>query len=158
ELLLAHAERAAWQPRQDSKSQIENRKLVDTCHAVSRRAAQTLKWAMQLSQGALLTIALEHLTLGRAALYAAILEQSAIQNLKSELAQAVTGLRRAGTTHHLPRGPLPRAWLRYLVGAWTGAESAQSDLDEAWDVAARGPMPLFLADIHLYRARLFRRK
>lgn len=33
--------------------------------------------------------------------------------------------------------------------------SAQSDLDEAWDIAARGPMRLHMADIHLYRARLF---
>jgi hypothetical protein len=31
-------------------------------------------------------------------------------------------------------------------------------LDEAWEVAERGPMPLFLADIHLYRARLFFRE
>jgi hypothetical protein len=38
----------------------------------------------------------------------------------------------------------------------TGPESAQSDLEEAWEIAERGPMPLFLADIHLYRARLFR--
>jgi hypothetical protein len=28
-------------------------------------------------------------------------------------------------------------------------------LDEAWEIAERGPMKLFLADIHLYRARLF---
>jgi hypothetical protein len=28
-------------------------------------------------------------------------------------------------------------------------------LDEAWEIAERGPMRLFLADIHLYRARLF---
>jgi len=28
-------------------------------------------------------------------------------------------------------------------------------LDEAWEIAERGPMPLFLADIHLHRARLF---
>ena len=32
---------------------------------------------------------------------------------------------------------------------------AQADLDEAYDIAERGPMPLFLADIHLYRAGLF---
>jgi len=37
----------------------------------------------------------------------------------------------------------------------TGPESAQSDLDEAWEIAERGPMPLFLANIHLHRARLF---
>lgn len=40
----------------------------------------------------------------------------------------------------------------------TGPESAQSDPDEAWEIAERGPMPLFLADIHLHRARLFFRE
>src|SRR5436305_15172717 len=32
---------------------------------------------------------------------------------------------------------------------------ARSDLDEAWEIAERGPMRLHMADIHLYRARLF---
>jgi hypothetical protein len=35
---------------------------------------------------------------------------------------------------------------------------SQSDLDEAWEIAERGPMKLFLADIHLHRARLFFRE
>lgn len=43
-------------------------------------------------------------------------------------------------------------------GSRTGPESAQSDLDEAWEISERGPMPLFLADIHLYCARLFFRE
>ena len=63
-----------------------------------------------------------------------------------------------GHREHIPRGLLTRAWLRSLTGARTGSESAQSDLDEAWEIAARGPMKLFLADIHLYRARLFFRE
>jgi hypothetical protein len=83
----------------------------------------------------------------------------------------VSGLRRAGTTHHLPRALLTRAWHRSLLASSTGtparrdpadgqecpsySDSAQSDLDEAWEIASRGPMPLFLADIHLHRARLF---
>ena len=33
--------------------------------------------------------------------------------------------------------------------------AARRDLDEVWEIAERGPMPLFLADIHLHRARLF---
>jgi hypothetical protein len=33
-----------------------------------------------------------------------------------------------------------------------------SDLDEAWEIAERGPMKLFMADIHLHRARLFFRE
>jgi hypothetical protein len=61
-------------------------------------------------------------------------------------------LRRAGTLHHLPRGLLTRAWLRFAQG---DANGAQADLNEAQEIAERGPMPLHLADVHLYRARLF---
>jgi len=55
----------------------------------------------------------------------------------------------------MPRGLLSRAWLRFLEGRQSGPESAQSDLDEAWEIAERGPMRLHMADIHLYRASLF---
>jgi hypothetical protein len=68
---------------------------------------------------------------------------------------AVSGLRRAGTEDLLPRALLTRSWVRFLIGACKGPDSAQEDLDEAWEIAIRGPMKLFLADIHLYRARLF---
>jgi hypothetical protein len=67
----------------------------------------------------------------------------------------VSGLRRAGTVEFLVLGLLTRAWLRSLTGQATGPDSARSDLDEAWEIAERGSMPLFLADIHLYRACLF---
>ena len=110
---------------------------------------------MQIYSASLLDIALNNLTLGRAALYKAILEGSSLDPCPSSLQLAVDGLRRAGDTTRLPSGFLTRAWLRSLSGARTGPESAQSDLDEAWEIAVRGPMPLFLADIHLHRARLF---
>ena len=77
----------------------------------------------------------------------------AIRNPK--LKQAVAGLRRAGTQHcssSAASSPAPGCG---ISPARTGPESAQSDLDEAWEIAERGPMRLFLADIHLYRARLF---
>jgi hypothetical protein len=67
----------------------------------------------------------------------------------------VIGLRRAGEQDPLVPGLLTRAWLRFLTGVCTGPESAQEDLNEAWEIAERGPMRLFMADIHLYRARLF---
>jgi hypothetical protein len=102
-------------------------------------------------------IALDHLTLGRAAFFAAILDHSDFGVPRTELELAVSGLRRAGTAHHIPRGLLTRAWLRALTGTLTGPDSAQADLDEAWEIAERGPMRLFMADIHLYRARLFYR-
>jgi hypothetical protein len=37
-------------------------------------------------------------------------------------------------------------------------DGARADLDEAWEIAVRGPMPLFQADVQLYRARLFKDK
>src|SRR6185436_2498361 len=80
------------------------------------------------------------------------------ENARHELDAAVSGLRRAGMQDHIPRGLLTRALLRSLTGARTGPESAQEDLDEAWEIAERGPMKLFLADIYLHRARLFFRE
>jgi hypothetical protein len=72
-----------------------------------------------------------------------------------EMNQTVARLRTAVTREYLIRGLLARAWLRFLAGACTGPESAQEDLNQAWEIAERGPMKLFMADIHLHRARLF---
>ncbi len=161
DLLLADAERVAWQVILGGSGESSRNSLLESCHAVSRRATQTLDWARQVRKGSLLDIALDHLTLGRAALYAAIQENSDLRLLPSELSHidaAVDGLRRAGQQDELPKGLLSRAWLRSLTGPRTGPESAQSDLDEAWEIAERGPMKLHMADIHLHRARLFRDK
>jgi hypothetical protein len=173
DLLLSEVEREAGRGERELKKE----EWFSLCRAVAERAAQTLE--IEVSNHWLLDIALDHLTLGRAALYAAILEsricqdesaqksapaptseesQGGFTSAATELDRAVSGLRRAGQQDHLPYGLLTRAWLRGLTGARTGPESAQSDLDEAWGIAERGPMPLFLADIHLYRARLFFRQ
>ena len=129
------------------------RKLsFDSCRAVSERAARTLQWMLQNNM-ALLDIALDHLTLGRTALYAAVLAGAPPgEPCRQSLRDAVGGLRRAGQQDALPRGLLTRAWLRRLDGDFKGA---REDLDEAFEIAERGPMPLHLADIHLHRARLF---
>jgi hypothetical protein len=47
---------------------------------------------------------------------------------------------------------LTRALFRAVTDAFDGA---REDLDEAYEIAERGPMRLHLADIHLHRARLF---
>jgi hypothetical protein len=75
DLLLTEAERAAWQVTFSSGLRPPSEVFAHraTLQAVSERAAQTLKWATAGNLG-LLRIALDHLTLGRAALYAAILE------------------------------------------------------------------------------------
>ena len=59
------------------------------------------------------------------------------------------------TIDYLPPGLFTRAWLRVLEGDVPGAHA---DLDGAWQIAERGSMKLFMADIHLHRARLFRDK
>jgi len=71
---------------------------------------------------------------------------------------AVRWLSIAGRRDYLPISLLFRSWLRFLTGARTGPDSAQADLDEAWEIAERGPMRLFQADIRLHRARLFFRE
>jgi tetratricopeptide (TPR) repeat protein len=169
DLLLAEAEREAGKAQDEAQQEA----LLVKCHAVSDRAARTLDWwTNHFRNASLLTIALDHLTLGRSALYAAILKsrnrggesptpppasQPDLASAATEIDHAVSGLRRSGQDH-LPFGLLTRAWLRSLTGPATGPDSAQSDLDEACEIAERGPMPLFLADIHLYRARLFFRE
>lgn len=205
DLLLVETERAAWQavlgsarvsravsgvspdtPGADSSRALESPRrdaeddTRDACaplRAVFERATQTLQWAEQ-NNVSLLSLALDHLTLSRVALYRMILVLEApVEELmpepglagssllasssspeaeaKKHLAAAVVGLRRAGDTDELPRGLLSRAWLRFLTGARTGHDSAQEDLDEAWEIAERGSMKLFLADVLLDRARLF---
>ncbi|MBN9118371.1 MAG: NACHT domain-containing protein [Planctomycetes bacterium] len=150
DLLLADAERAAWGTTAGAKVEGDVRAA---CRDVAGRANQTFKIAER--DNWLLDIALDHLTLGRSELFEAILGGSDFGAARAKLDEAVSGLRRAGTTHHLPRGLLARAWLRAVDDPRTGPESATTDLDEAWEIAERGPMPLFLADILLYRARLF---
>ncbi|MBX7209997.1 MAG: hypothetical protein K1X78_16890 [Verrucomicrobiaceae bacterium] len=211
DLLLAAPERAAWQsshhaPRDERETAVTGKSVdtsqpaidadaeaplaeregyLATCRAVSQRAAQTLKWVTDAKMS-LLTLALDHLTLGRAALYAAILQGRAgsplpaadalappdapprpdtqrrarsdapyLDTARRELDAAVAGLRRAGQQFLCVSGLLTRAWLRFLTGARTGPESAQADLDEAWEIAERGPMRLHMADVLLTRARLF---
>ncbi len=82
DLLLAQAERrsaVAAVPRIGVQS-AELVELIEACRAVSERAAQTLDWwTNHFTNASLLTIALDHLTLGRAALYQALLERSSLQ-------------------------------------------------------------------------------
>jgi tetratricopeptide (TPR) repeat protein len=164
DLLLTMAERSAWLACLQCSSPSNHAKsLAD----VEQRATKTLKLA-QDNNSEPLDIALNHLTLGRVALYKAVLQNTTLGSVSPalgacghiavEISRAVDGLRHANTQHYIPRALLTRAWLRCLQGKPTGPDSAQTDLDEAWEIAERGPMPLFLADIHLHRARLFFRE
>ena len=161
DLLLARAECATWQTLLRPKTpDSEVKTAIDACRAVEQRTTQGVKCAKQF--GILLDIALNYLSLGRADLYEAILEDSGPKTLGSKLAQAasclsdaVDGLRRAGTMDFLPHGLLSRALLRFVE---KDIDGCRADLDEAWQIAERGSMRLHMADVWLHRGRLFRDK
>ena len=154
-LLLTIPERAAWRRRLSSSNrEVET---LPSCVVVEKRSTRTLSWMEQWRGNSLLDIALDHLTLSRAALFRAILEADDSHRRRgiSHADAAVRGFQNANRPDYLPHAFLARAWLRCLVG---DPAAARADLDEAWDIAERGPMRLHLADIHLYRARLFFRE
>lgn len=109
---------------------------------VRRRAAKFFEW--RVPSDSLLDIALDHLSLGRAS-------PPGSDEAAAHLNEAVEGLRKAGTEHHLPRGLLARAALRRQRGDFA---AAQRDLDEAFALASRCGMRLHLTDYHLEQARL----
>ncbi len=157
DLLLTVSERAAWQVAQGLEVKRQRSDLISECRAVSQRAAQTLKWA-EMNARDILSAAFDYLTLGRALLYESILQSSAVYIQPSTLEHLETALNdfhRAGQRQYVPLGLLTSAWLRAVTDNHSGA---QVDLDEAWEIAERGPMQLHMADIHLYRARLFFRE
>ena len=143
DLLLSSAERAAGGGSGSGKA----------CFEVGQRTEEALRWEAGMWGAPLLDFALHHLTLGRARLYAALLAGQPPQAAQAEIEQAVDGLRAGGRSDYLPRALLTRAWLRSAQGNTTGG---RADLSEAEAIAQRGPMPLHLADVALYRARLFR--
>jgi TIR domain-containing protein len=148
DLLLSDTERAAWKfwLTGETESGEMLTKSIAACDTVSERATYSSRIAERNHW--LLDIALDHLTLARATLY-----KDLSGAVLGHITAAVDGLRAASTMHFIPLGLLTRAWLRFFSGDEAGC---RADLDEAWEIAERGPMPLFQADIHLYRARLFR--
>ncbi len=110
---------------------------------VLRRATQTLEWANGAGLS-LLTIALDHLSLGRA-------HTPGSAEASQHLDESVSSLRRAGQLIMLPLGLLARAAHFRHTREW---DKAQHDLDEVHVLATRCGMRLFLTDYHLEQARL----
>jgi hypothetical protein len=122
------------------------------CEEVRGRA----NFALEIAQRNrwLLDVALGHLFLGRAHLGLALTAPAGDADREiaaGHLDLAVGGLRQAGHEDELPRGLLARAALRRLTGDPAGAAA---DLNEAEEIANRGSMKLYLADVHLERTRL----
>ena len=126
------------------------------------KALDQAKEALRLSEGkypALLDIALNHLSLGRAhaglslALPSGEDRTSGLIRAAELLDLATDGFRIAGREDYLPRGLLARAALRRFRSDFTGATA---DLAETLEIAERGPMRLYECDAHLEWARLCR--
>jgi hypothetical protein len=122
--------------------------LLAACDAVSERAEVVLPIAERNRW--LLDIGSDHITLARAALYAALMRGD--KPPAEHVNAAVDFLRRAGHQEQIPRALLTYALWRAITDDFVGA---REDLDEAFEIAERGPMRLHLADVHLHRARLF---
>ncbi len=180
DLLLAAAERAAWKRRpgfppagspsvghDEAGGKMQPELAAETAAHLSnltdieRRAAQTLEWVTPT--GNLLSIALDHLTLGRVYLLRAIFlsPNSHLPSAGTHLDTALATLRESNNNDELPRALLPCAWLHAFLGEW---DTARQRLDESFALATRGGnaqngwqggMRLHLVDTLLYRARLF---
>lgn len=162
ELLLSISERAAWQKLFSFISPCPQSEVtsvaLEECTNVAKRSEQTLARVRKKERFGPIDEARNYLTLGRTALYASILQSETADQRHTAaecIEQAVKELRVAGEQDQIPEGLLSRAWLRSRSGDRVGAKV---DLDEAWEIAERGPMRLLMADIHLYRARLFFRE
>jgi tetratricopeptide (TPR) repeat protein len=120
---------------------------------VQSRAEKFFEW--RLPSDSLLTIALDHLAMGRAHLLQTLLCETGEGKGRGEatahLNRAVDGLRQAGQQDELPRGLLARAELRMAMGT---LDRARTDLEEALSIARRGGMRLHEADCYLEYARL----
>lgn len=139
DLLLAAAERASWRSsggcpptgspgaahdgsggKLPPETAAETAPLLSDLAAIERRAAQTLEWDTNLFQFGLLTIALDHLTLGRVHLLRAVLESPDVHlpSARTALDMALATLRQSNSSDDMPRALLPCAWLHALLGEW----------------------------------------
>jgi hypothetical protein len=93
DLLLAPAEREAWgrspelsvqSPEQRPASLDTGLSTLDSCHAVTNRATQTLKWTEAAGKD-ILSASLDHLTLACASLYQTILGASELSHSASPI-------------------------------------------------------------------------
>lgn len=78
-----------------------------------------------------------------------------IEEVLSSFDAAVSLVRSSRRIDNIPHWLIDRAWFRVLNGQYQGPDSAQADLDEAWEIASYSGVYVNLADVFLYRARLF---
>lgn len=171
ELSLAASERVAWGATCHNFQTVSGDALflADACRSIEEWGLKIFE--LPLPRNTLIEFGFDHLVLGRAALYRTILGRigcdpaagdtlpeyisASFSLARVHLPSALHRFRCSGYQDYVPPSLLACAWLHCLEGDMRGS---RFDLDEAWDIAERGPMRLHMADIHLSRARLFFRE
>jgi tetratricopeptide (TPR) repeat protein len=126
----------------------------DKPEAVNCRVKKTIEWAKQRRHRR--WIALDELSLGRLAFIRARTEGTCDFTIaKKHFDSAVPEILAYGQEQEKPHALFARALLRFVA---EDVDGCRADLDEAWQIAERGSMRLFMADVLLHRARLFRDK
>jgi tetratricopeptide (TPR) repeat protein len=77
-----------------------------------------------------------------------------LEQAREQLEQALSELELAGFQENFIRGLLGQAEY-FGTDMVANAEAAESVINKAWEIANRGPMPLFLVDILITRIRVF---
>lgn len=159
EHLLAQAERLSWklhsgQPIDSNDLQIAK----DVCRRVVERASQWISW--RVPTDTVLTVALDECALARSSLFASLLGEVAYGDtnqllLSSLVRRSITNFREANRLDYFPIALLTAAY--YEGGVAKNLAETAALLDETQHIAESGSMPLYLADVHLHRARLFGR-
>jgi tetratricopeptide (TPR) repeat protein len=160
DLILAPAEVAAWKRVNGSFliPQMEEDIAVNACEEVERRCNFTIIW-VTASSNELLAPALEELNHIRIVLFRALnateVEDLVKDGLGIPIDKTIENIRITNLFDRLPKALLVGALYHGTLGE--NPEEAKRLLEEAQQIAERGPMPLYLADVHLHRARLFGR-
>jgi len=175
ELLLAEAEVLVWQEinarsaKNDSFNSILSKKTKRSSHAcaiVLEQTEQALKSSTRHEYS--YYAAIDQRIGCVATIYQSILKKTLwtdrdkLTDLSSKLKNVLYAMRNAGRMDSLPKALLTSAMFVSImersnvtnlpVADW---HSVKYYLDEAQSIAERGPMPLYLADVHLNRARIF---
>ena len=156
DFMLHHVEQVAW--RMTLGLDVAGTWMADRIMGVEKHAHHTLELGRQHRLG-FLSIGLDLLSLARTALYLFTIHPDDYPDVREmageRITAAVQNLREANNQGWLARCLLTRAW---VAMAQEDPVLCRATLDEVQELAERAPMPLLLADTHLYRARLFFRE
>lgn len=122
------------------------------------RASQWMSW--RVPTDTVLTVALDECALARSSLFASLLGEVSYGetnqlSLSSLMRRSITSFREANRLDYFPIALLTAAY--YEGGVAKNLAEAAVLLDETQQITESGSMPLYLADVHLHRARLFGR-